>query len=178
MQSLDASLEYPFSALRIHVVLGVARQRCDHLDLLLREEFIQSFLARFGQNGQIAAIDHPCAGGSRRDDHPAKLRIQLGRATGEVEHPDGTSTHDVHHHSRHVGVHHLLTSGTRVDVTVLTGLIATVAEVDLKRFQFPTTQLRKIGISKERKGGVHLLARDRGPARVSPAPVMFLRIPE
>jgi hypothetical protein len=40
-------------------------------------------------------------------------------------------------------------------MTVVTRLIAAVAEIDLQRFESSTAQTRKVGVSEEGKGSVH-----------------------
>src|SRR5438105_5220982 len=62
-------------------------------------------------------------------------------------------------------------------MTVMTRLIATVAEIDLQRFKSPTAQPRKVGMSEEGKGSVHRWLENEGTGLASRAP-LFLGIPK
>jgi hypothetical protein len=56
-------------------------------------------------------------------------------------------------------------------MTVMTRLIATVAEIDLQRFKSPTAQPRKVGMSEEGKGSVHRWLENQGTGLASRAPL-------
>ena len=74
------------------------------------------------------------------------MRIELWRAAGKVEDRDLARPHDLDDHARDFPIHDLLPRRPGIDMTVLTGLVASIAEIDLQRFQFTTVQPRKIGV--------------------------------
>ena len=91
-------VEHALAALAIDIVLQIARHRGHDLDLLAGEEFGEVLLARHGKNGEIATVDHAHAHVARRSHQPAKVRVELGRAAGDVEGRDAPAREEGEHH--------------------------------------------------------------------------------
>ena len=84
----DRAVEHALAALALDIVLQIARHRGHHLDAVRRQEIGEVFLARLLQDGEIAAVHHLHAARARRRHQPAEMRVELGRAAGDVERLD------------------------------------------------------------------------------------------
>ena len=67
----------------------------------------QVLLARHLQDGQVAAVDHPHAHVARRADQSPEMRIELGRAAGDVEGRDAPPREEGEHHVDRLARHFL-----------------------------------------------------------------------
>src|SRR5207247_11453223 len=74
---------------------------------------------------------------------------------GDVERADARSLEVTQHGAHRLAVHLLGARGTGVDVAVHAGLVALVAEVDLKRLETLAAYRRKVGDLEERQRCVH-----------------------
>ena len=124
----------PCAALRVDVLRAVARQARDDLDAVGGEERGQVLLCRLQEHRQVAAIDHAPAEPPRVRHEAAEARLQLGCAAGDVDERDRRlpleQRHDALGDRRG---HHLGALRARVDVAVMAGLVAALADVHLER---------------------------------------------
>ena len=81
----DAALEHAFAALALDELLRVAGERGDYLDLVRGEKRGKVLLARLAEDGEIAPVHHVRAERARIFHQLAELRMQLGRAAGDVQ---------------------------------------------------------------------------------------------
>jgi hypothetical protein len=81
--------------------------------------------------------------------------MELGRAAGDVERGDGALPEHLQHEIDGAGIHRLGAVRPGVDVAMEAGLVAAVAEVDLKRGQPPAPDRRKGDGPKPGKRFVH-----------------------
>jgi len=126
--------------------------------LVLGQERRQILLSRLEQDGQVAAVHHVYAAvaaqGTRLAHQPAEVRVQLRRATGQVERPDVLGRQHVEHRV-HGGLVHLLgAAGPGVYMAVHAGLVAGVAQIDLQGLDGAAAQRREVGDPEQRQGGV------------------------
>ena len=134
-QPFDAALEDSVSPLLIHIGFAVAGQRGDHPHPD-RQKLSQIVLSRFGQDREIAAVDHVDAIGSHLADQRSKSRMQLWGSAGEIKAADALNPHhlrdQLHKESAIISsamVRHPRDSGG--------SLIAAVSEVHLQVFNLP-----------------------------------------
>jgi hypothetical protein len=156
LQREDRRVEHLVATLPVDVLLRVAGQRRDDLDALVREKIGQILEARLVEDRQIAAVDHADARAARAADEMPEMRVQLRRAAGDVDgaHPR-CRQHGENLVDRLPG-HHLAAVGTRIDVAVQAGLVASVAEVDLQRLERASRHGRKVGVLEQGQRGVHV----------------------
>ena len=139
----DAALEDSVSPLLIHIGFAVAGQRGDHPHPLIRQKLSQVVLSRFGQDREIAAVDHVDAIGSHLADQRSKSRMQLWGSAGEIKAADALNPHHLRD-QLHQGIrHHLRPPRSGIHVTVAAALIAAVAEVHLQGVQPAALQGRE-----------------------------------
>ena len=74
LQPADRAVVHALAALLVDIVLQIAGHRRDDLDLIVREEFGQIFLARLLLNGEVAAVHHLHAHVARGGDEAAEMR--------------------------------------------------------------------------------------------------------
>ena len=96
---------------------------------------LAAFLTRLEENREIAPVDHLHAKLRRRFDQHEKCRVQLGRATCDIECGDFAFAQNSNDEFNVRLIHHLATGGAGVDVTVHTGLVAAIAQIDLQRLK-------------------------------------------
>ena len=154
-QGRDARLEDALAALAVDVVLEIAGQRRGDLDALPGEKRRGVFLTRLEQHGEVAAVDHPDAGAPRALDHRTEVRVELGRAPGEVQRRSAAHLEISEHEVDGLPVHRFGAMRPRVDVTVHAGLVAAVAQIDLQRRQGAPADRREVGSRNERQDVVH-----------------------
>jgi len=117
----------------------------------LRESFLSGLL----EDGEVAPVDDVSAERAGTRDEAAELRMQLGRAAGDVERL-GARTLEKHEHVLHDGRrHHLGALRPGIDVAMHAALVAAVAEVDLQRLEALAPQGRKAVAREQRQRGVH-----------------------
>jgi hypothetical protein len=81
--------------------------------------------------------------------------VELGRATGQVEHRDGAGAQHLEHQVDGGTVHHLGAVRPGIHVAMQTTLVAFVAEVDLQGAELRPGDRREIGLGEQVEGGVH-----------------------
>src|SRR5258708_2040060 len=107
------------------------------------------------EDREIASVDYVRAQRAAALDELPEMRIQLGRAAGDVERADARSLEVAQHRVHRLPVHLLGARGTRVDVAVHAGLVAFVAEVDLERLETLAAYRGKVRDLEERERRVH-----------------------
>ena len=85
LECADRGVEDAFAALPVDIVFEIAGHRRGDLDLLTSEKFREILLTGDVEDGQIAAIDDVDAKRSCAPYQRAKVRVELGRAAGDVE---------------------------------------------------------------------------------------------
>ena len=151
----DAALVDAGTALAIDELTRIAGQRRDDLHPLGGEELRESFLSGLLEDGEVAPVDDVSAERAGTRDEAAELRMQLGRAAGDVERL-GARILEKHEHVLHDGRrHHLGALRSGIDVAMHAALVAAVAKVDLQRLQALAPQGRKAVAREQRQRGVH-----------------------
>ena len=87
-QTGDAAVEHAVAPLPVDVGRRIARQRCRHLHALRGQERCEVLLSGFGEDGEVASVDHPNAQGTRTLHEFPEVAVQLRRASGEVQRGD------------------------------------------------------------------------------------------
>jgi len=154
-QAGDAGVEHTLAALRLDLVAQVAGQRGDDLDARGGQEFGQILLAGFSEDGEIAAIDDAHPQGACPGHEVAKVRVQLGRAAGEVQGLDAAARQHCKDGFDGVAVHALGAVRPRRDMAMQTGQIAAVAQIGLKNLQAAATDRGKVAVAQARECGMH-----------------------
>src|SRR6266480_6236255 len=155
LERTNARLVHALAALPVDQLLGVAGKRGDDLDALGGEELREIPLAGLFENGEIAAVDDVRAERAGALDELPEMRIQLRRAPGDVERADARGLEVTQHGVHRLAVHLLGARGARVDVAVHAGLVAFVAEVDLKRRETLAAYRGKLGDFEEGERRAH-----------------------
>jgi hypothetical protein len=162
-QPLERLLEDAGAALRVGLARLEVRQRRDHLRADPRQQCGNVGVVGEQDGGQVAAVHDARAGRGAALHQLAEVGMQLGRAAGDVEARRARAREQRQAALDHVARHDLLPVGSRVDVAVMAGLVAPLAEVDLQDVDAGRAQ------RPEAAGGQRLLerARDRqlGQAR-------------
>jgi len=103
----------------------------------MSQESWQFFKSGLDQDGEIAPIKYVPSLLAGLSDQPAEMGIQLRRSTGYVHHlyrwASGQQFHDSF---GHLAGHDFGPFGPRIDVAVMAGLVAQLADVDLQRPSF------------------------------------------
>src|SRR5262245_36569887 len=154
-QPADGRFEHALAALAIDVVFEIAGKRSDDLDPLAGEKFGEVLLAGDFENGEIAAIHHAHAHGPRGGNQSTKMRVEFRRAAGDVEGRQALSRKESEHRVDYLARHSLGTVRAGVDVAVHAGLIAAIADIDLKRVEPAAPDRRKGNLLKPRPGIAH-----------------------
>ena len=76
------------------------------------------------------------------------MGIHLRGAAGEVEGSHGVTVHMLQHKIYRLQIHHLGASGPGIDVTVIAGQVAFIAQIYLQRFQNATGDRGKVGLDE------------------------------
>ena len=149
-QHADALLEHTLAALLVGARRAVVGQRAHDLDRVFGEELRQVRVRWRVENGQVAAIHDVPPERATLLDEPAKVGVQLRRAARDVDAGFGAREHPqarLHGLARHG----LAPVRSGVDVTVVAGLIAHAAhvqlqDVELSRLQWPQPRvLQRVG---------------------------------
>ena len=132
LQAADRTVEHALAALTLDIVLQIARHRRDDLDAVLRQKFREVFLARLLQHGEIAAVHHLDAELARAGHQAAEIRIEFGRAAGDVERRYVPPRQKIEHDVGDLGRHLLGAVRSGIDVAVEARLVAAIADIDLQ----------------------------------------------
>src|SRR5256885_9316136 len=155
LERTNTRLVHAFAALPVDQLFGVAGKRGDYLDAPGGKELCEILLAGLFENGEIAAVDHVRAQRASTVNVLPAMRIELGRAAGDVERADARSLEVAQHGVHRLPVHLLGARGASVDVAVHAGLVALVAEVDLERRETLAAYRGKVGDFEEGERRVH-----------------------
>ena len=120
------------AALRVDVLLRVARQRGDYADAMACEELTEPVHVGLHQHRQVAPVDNLDAQGRGALDERAECGVHLRRAAGDIQRGDGRrggkhGEDAVHRLQRH----RLRALWRRLDVTMGARLVAVQPDVDL-----------------------------------------------
>ena len=143
-ERVDALFEDAGPALLLDVLRGVAGKAGDHLDLVRREELRQLLHPRLEEHGQVAAVDHVPAERPRLAHQLLEVRVQLWRATCEVDDRHvGARGEELEHTAGHGLAHDLGPRRACLHVAVVAGLVAALADVHLERRDLAAAQRRQ-----------------------------------
>jgi hypothetical protein len=132
LQAADRAVIDALAALLVDIVRQVARHRGDDLDLIGGEKFSEVFLARLLLDSEVMAVHHLHRHVARRGDQPAEVRIEFGRAAGNVERRNAPPFQEVDHGVGCRAIHLLGAAGAGIDVAMHAGLVAAIADIDLQ----------------------------------------------
>ena len=94
-------------------------------------------MARFGEDGQVAAVEHSQPELAGRYDQSSKLGVELWGAPGEVDDFEvGMGRHQLEDAVCCLGGHLFCALGACVDMTVMAGLVAQLPDIDLEPGHF------------------------------------------
>ena len=132
LQGLDGFLKDSFTPLRIGLAGAVIGQRRDDFHTMLGEELCQVRLGREEQDRQVTPIQHMATERTSLLDKPTKVRVQFRCPTRDIDRRNiGLSESPDALLCRFSG-HAFGAVRSRIDVTVPAGLIAELADIDLK----------------------------------------------
>src|SRR6266536_5895260 len=120
------------TALGIRLLFEKVRQRTNYFDCMVAEEFRQILFTRFEYYGEIVPHNDVCSESTRFRDEITKRRIQLGRATRDVQCGNAKPTHGSDNGLRCFTRHDLRSLRTCVDMAMLACLITKLAHIDLQ----------------------------------------------
>src|SRR3990172_3796002 len=132
LQRTDAQRKRPVSALAVHVLLGVARERCDYLDAVPLKKFRQVLLAWLKDDGEIAPIHDMTLQAYAGLHEIIEVGVQLWGPTRDIHGGDLPPLEETEGGFNRLAPHHLLPSRPSLHMTVDAGLVAILAHVDLK----------------------------------------------
>jgi two-component system LytT family response regulator len=155
LQAADAGGIDALAALRVDVVLEIAGQRRGDLDALLRQELGEILVAGLEQNGEVAPVDHAHAHAAGHPHEAPEMRIQLRRTPGEVEDAGTRCTQGRNHLFDGRRIHRLGPVRSGGDMTMLAGLVADVAEVDLEGVEAASRDGREVGFQEQGQDCMH-----------------------
>jgi hypothetical protein len=112
------------------------------------------------QDGEVATVHHVYSKRARAGYEMAEVRIQLRRATGDVDDRQVRNSQEREHLVGDLPRHHLCACRTRVHVAVHAALVALVSEVDLEGVEAPAADGRERGLAEQRERGTHRLSQD------------------
>ena len=161
-QPVEAGLENAIAALLVDVLFQITGQRGGDFNRVIGEERRQRLVARFVENGQVAAIDHAQPHRPRFADQPAEVRVHLRRPAGQIKRLDRLPAGEVEQHLHGFPAHFLGALRTGRHVTMKARLVAAIAEIGLQRLQHTAADRREIGFDQQRKSVAH-----RGSPEVS-----------
>src|SRR5262249_19483582 len=154
-QAADGRVEHAFAALAVDILFQIAGKRSDDLDPLASKKLGEVLLAGHFEHREIAAIHHARAHGARRAYQPAKVRVELRRAAGDVEGGQAFFRKEGEHRVDHLARHFLAAVRAGIDVAVYAGLVAAIADIDLERVEPAPPNRRKGNLTKPRPGIAH-----------------------
>jgi hypothetical protein len=103
-------------------------------------------------HGQVATHQHLRVDRACGNGQPPKLGAELRRAAGDVHHRRLVPLHPADDAIRGRGAHDLLAARTRTHVTVDTGLVAELADVDLQHARTRAPQIEAVVLQDRLKG--------------------------
>ena len=109
----------------------------------IRQEFRQVFVARYFQDGQVAAVNDPPAQGPCPVHESPEFRIEFRRSAGHIQDLHGTGLQEMQHQVHMFRAHEFGAMRAGVDMAVHALLVAFVAQVHLQRAQTPPPHRRK-----------------------------------
>lgn len=131
-QGFDGFLKDAFSPLRIGLAGAEIGQRRDDFHTMASKELCQIRLRREEQDGQVTSIHHVATERPALFDQPAKVRIEFWGSPRNVDGGNVGLRQSLDTALRRFPGHTLGPIGPRINVTVATGLIAELADIDLK----------------------------------------------
>src|SRR5450631_3658134 len=155
LQSADRTVEHALAALAFHIVLQIAGHRGHHLDAVRRQKFGEIFLAWLLQDGEVATVHYLDAELARRRHQTAKIRIELGRAAGDVERCNALALDEVEHQVGDLRRHFLGPVRPGIDVAVEARLIAAIADIDLQGVEPAAADRREGHLIEQRPRVAH-----------------------
>src|SRR6188508_2422671 len=93
----------------------------------------QIILARLEDDGQVTAIHHMAIHGTCGFDQIVEIRVQLGRAAGEIQRGNAAAGEKREHGFDSFAAHHFCARGTRFDMAMDARQVAVTAEIHLQR---------------------------------------------
>ena len=123
--------------------------------MLACQKFCKVLLTRLLQNGEITTVHNFNAKFARFAHKPTKMRIEFGCSACNVEGRDLLVAKKIQHQLSDVAPHLLSSSRAGIDVTMETGLVATIANIDLQRFQLAAAYRGKRNLVEQRKRVAH-----------------------
>ncbi len=133
LQGLDAPIEDALSALAVNVLSRVTGQRTDEIHSLIAIEGGQMLHARDEEHGEVAPHDHLPSERAGLLHEEGKVRVQFRRTAGQVDGVNARARCQQGQHSlRCRSRHHFRSFGSRVNVAMMAGLVAQLADVDLE----------------------------------------------
>ena len=151
----DAAVEHALAALPVHTLQRVAGQGCDDLDAVGRQKIGQIVLPRFGEDRQVAAVDDLHAQRPRALHQPPEVRVQLGRAAGQIQGCDAPLVQHLQHQIDRFAVHRFAAVRPGTDMAMDAALVAAVAEVDLQGVEPSALDRREIDGAQQVERGMH-----------------------
>jgi hypothetical protein len=155
LECADRGVEHALAALPVDIVFEIAGHRRGDFNLLASEKFRQILLTGNVEDGQIAAVDDVDTKRSCAPYQRAKVRVELGRAAGDVERRNAAAFEHVQHMLDHFAAHLLGPMRAGIDVAMDARLVAAVADVDLQGGEVPALDRRKRDSLEQRPGISH-----------------------
>src|SRR5690606_6578249 len=131
LERFDGAFEDPVTTLPIRVRSRKVRQRSDHFNLVFFEKLRKIFIARHGQDREIAAVHDVPSQAASLWSEPAEVWIHFWGAAGDIDHRYGILAQDGQALLHGLLRHDLRAIGTGIHVAVLAGLVAHLSDVDL-----------------------------------------------
>jgi hypothetical protein len=133
LERADASIEYAAPTLLFDILQAVAGEGGDDVDPLVRQKGGRIFLARLEEDRQIAAIDHLSSERAGRAHEVAKVRMEFGRAAGDIQRCDvRVSLQQLDDTFDTPAIESLDSFGAGFDVTVMASQVASQSDIELK----------------------------------------------
>src|SRR5262249_18950138 len=148
-------IEHALATLAVDILFEIAGKRSDDFDLLASEKFGKVLLPSHFEHREIAAIHHAHAHGARRAYQPAKVRVELRRAAGDVEGRQALSRKEGEPRVDPLARHFLAAVRAGIDVAVHAGLVAAIADIALERVEPAPPNRRKGNLTQPRPGIAH-----------------------
>src|SRR6266567_7021255 len=153
MQSFNAAIEHALAALGVHVLRSVTRHRCDNLDFVPRQKLRQTLVARFEQDGEIAAINYATRRAQRSYpfDEIAEIRNHFRRTPREIDCRNFRVGEPIDNAINRFARHDFLALWTGIHMAMRASQIAKLADIDLKNFRLCSAQSNSLGSKLVRK---------------------------
>ncbi len=131
-ERLDRFLKYAIAALRIGLVGSVIGQRCDDFHTMPGEELCQVRLGRKQQDRQVTAIHHMATQCPALFNQPTKIGVEFRRSACDIDGLNIRLGESANALLRRFAGHVFRPVRPRIDMAVPAGLIAELADIDLK----------------------------------------------